>query len=367
MKFLKKIWITALFMALVGCKSIGPHQITIDRYRYNDVLLNTKKEELLANIVRTRYLEPLSFMKITNITASYSLSPSVGSSNTATLEGRTPSIYKLGFAPEIKYSDQPTISYEPVSTSEFIREIYSPIALDSLHTLMFGGALDPRLMLKLAFQYIVNLDFDNASELSNSEILFIPRYQEFHIMLKILGQLQKLHGVRVIAGTIEQEPTIGIAFNPGYTYHPLAIKLKKHLKIPLDDSVILFSQKPYKETNILHIETRSIKGLFNYLSHGVILPPEDAKIQGGDNISSNGKRVDVSAFLRGIFRVYYSKTEPFDVYVKAYVHRHWFYIKESDRNSKLTFNFLNSLILLTAKQLGKEENTGPVLTIPAAR
>ncbi len=57
--------------------------------------------------------------------------------------------------------------------------MYRPIPLDSLHTLMFGGTYNHRLLLKLVIQYITTVDIDNASEISNDEIINPPEYKSF--------------------------------------------------------------------------------------------------------------------------------------------------------------------------------------------
>ena len=52
---------------------------------------------------------------------------------------------------------------------------------------------------------------------------------------------------------------------------------------------------------------------------------------------------------------------PSDAYVKIYYRDHWFYIEDSDLNSKSTFNLLMQLYNL---QSGDNQGDAPVLTLP---
>src|SRR5690349_6508547 len=106
-----------LSLLLVGCHSIGPKQVQVDRAPYNEIVRQTDYEQILSNIVRMSYVEPTSYLKITNLTASYSLSSSLSASpswSKSMSYGIPPSTSNItpsfGLAPSVSYSDSPTIS-----------------------------------------------------------------------------------------------------------------------------------------------------------------------------------------------------------------------------------------------------------------
>ena len=115
MKIILWILLFLSFLLLANCKSIGPGRIYSDRNSYNDAIINTDDEQLLRNIVRLRYLENISFLKITNVTSSYSLSKSISSSlslsGSASQGSASTTSRSASLSPSLSYSDSPTISY----------------------------------------------------------------------------------------------------------------------------------------------------------------------------------------------------------------------------------------------------------------
>ena len=80
-----KCQISIIISSLVlttGCASIGPKQIDIDREAYNDIVRETDYEQILKNIVRLRYAEPTSYLKVTSVTASYQFTRSISATVT---------------------------------------------------------------------------------------------------------------------------------------------------------------------------------------------------------------------------------------------------------------------------------------------
>src|SRR5579862_6372482 len=110
-------FIIAIYILLVGCASIGPHQIKLDRNRYNDVIQQTNNEQLLMNIVRLRYVEPVTNLKLTNVTSSYTFNPSISTAGTGfsfTTGGMaapgaagSSNVKTFNIEPGVQYSDTP--------------------------------------------------------------------------------------------------------------------------------------------------------------------------------------------------------------------------------------------------------------------
>jgi hypothetical protein len=70
-----------LAVLLTGC-SLGPKALQGNRLDYNVSVQRSNNEELLLNLVRARYAEPLFFLQVGSISSSLSYSASVGASAT---------------------------------------------------------------------------------------------------------------------------------------------------------------------------------------------------------------------------------------------------------------------------------------------
>ena len=60
-----------VLVGVSGC-AIGPRALSGNRPEYNRVIQQTEKEELLLNIVRVRYSEPIKFLQVTSIVSTLS-------------------------------------------------------------------------------------------------------------------------------------------------------------------------------------------------------------------------------------------------------------------------------------------------------
>lgn len=368
---LHKWVIIILALLLTGCSSIGPKQINLDRGRYNDVIRDTNNTQLLANIVRIRYVEPMFFMKLSNVTASYALEPQVNTNSggffgITDTTGSVPLVTRQAFiTPGALYADRPTISYTPVEDSEFANHILQPISLEKLQLLFAGGIDEPLTLMRLVVQQIN--DFDNASAASSAKLPRLPVYKDYYRFLGLLEQLYQEGNCGLFPEKISSgHYSLGVHFTNACLDSPTARALKRMLDVPENSRDIVFTTDPEKtlENNVF-IRLRSLYGMMTYLSYGVQIPEADLRANYVYTYyDQNGCPFDWTPLMQGLMNISSSNTEPCDVFVKAYVHNHWFYIKNSDLDSKATFTLLARLMALAAgKDLGG--TGGPVLTLPA--
>lgn len=362
-------WIgLGLVLLLAGCASMGPRQVGIDRNRYNNAIQKTDNQELLANIVRLRYLEPLSFLKLANVTAAYTLTPFNTQTNngllglsTVATGGLSTITRTLNFTPSVGYSDSPTITYAPLVGKDFVSDIMTPVELETLHLFAYGGPNDPAIVFRLAVQALNNLD--NASSASNPKPYAIPKFEKYFAVMHVLVDF-------IRQGQCVPEPTeINKSFALSiHCFDPSAdAELKSLFHIPQRYPNIILADEadPKAPKNVIFLQMRSVHGILSFLSHGVQVPEADVISGVAPALQySDGTPFDWTPLMQDLWTVYTSKTEPYkNVFVKAYVHKHWFYIKDSDSCSKETFDFIFRLITLTTTQ--QVQTTGPLLTIPA--
>lgn len=96
-----------------GCASVGPGTIKRDHFNYSAAIGQIGKEELLRNIVRLRYLDAPVFLCVNSIINQYSLDGSVSLSALNSDAGDAQTLGGTG-----RWSDQPTITYTPLSGHE---------------------------------------------------------------------------------------------------------------------------------------------------------------------------------------------------------------------------------------------------------
>ena len=58
--------------AIAGCATLGPRTIRGDRFNYNESGAESSKEQILLNIVRLRYGEPIYFLEIGSMLSQFS-------------------------------------------------------------------------------------------------------------------------------------------------------------------------------------------------------------------------------------------------------------------------------------------------------
>ena len=60
-------------VSLVGCTSIGPRKLVDTHQGYNDAVQLAESRELLLNIVRLRFGDPIQFLAVSQVNAQFSV------------------------------------------------------------------------------------------------------------------------------------------------------------------------------------------------------------------------------------------------------------------------------------------------------
>ena len=124
------------------------------------------------------------------------------------------------------------------------------------------------------------------------------------------------------------------------------------------------STYPQEGVTSLDLETRSLLQTLYYVSHGVDIPPEHTA-RGLVTVTheANGQVFDWIFLMRGFFSVHWSKGEkrPAAAYVAVQYKDYWFYIDDTDQDTKSTFSLLMELSRL---ELAGKSGSVPQLTLP---
>jgi hypothetical protein len=108
---------------------------------------------------------------------------------------------------------------------------------------------------------------------------------------------------------------------------------------------------------------RSLDAVLGFLSDSVDVPSEDESA-GRVTLTKtpSGERFDWQMVFGNLLRVHNSPRAPKNAAVAVPYRGSWFYIDDSDPDSKSTFSLLADIFEL---QSGEIKSTAPVLTLPA--
>ena len=127
-----------LLLLAASCSAKGPGNVGRDRFDYNQVIGRSNNEQMLLNLVRTRYRDVPVFMTVSSVLTQYVYSGSacvngfVGSANAADADS-------VGAAATLRYAERPTITYSPMTGPEFAEQMLTPIPAALLFSLAAAG------------------------------------------------------------------------------------------------------------------------------------------------------------------------------------------------------------------------------------
>jgi hypothetical protein len=408
-----------LALALSGGCAFGPKALENTHGRYNEAVRLVQQEQLLRNIVHARYNEFPLHLNVNSIAAQYEL--------TATGEARpffiapNPSNSNIIFRtftkilPDVMLegADRPTITFDPADGSREVRQFLTAIPVDTL--LVLAQSSWP-------VSTVVRLWVERLNGVPNAVVTSGPPHDapvDFARFLRFAELLQAAQDQELVTVRAEDHfPAVGSPLpaqaitaaaaveaaknNMEYRQQPdkswVLVRRERHLVVKItpgaehspevtelvgllnlvpgqlryemvsasrgDVDPALFPTAP---SPVLRVVTRSSAQVLYYLANGVEVPPkhlEAGLVQ--PPVDAEGRPVGPE-IMRGLFRVRTCKgvKAPKNAYVAVRYRGWWFYIDDSDQQSKATF----ALILQTSRlDFARQRiGAGPVLTLPAGR
>ncbi len=357
--------LSSLFLIIVlttmgsGCPAtFGPQALERTHPAYNEAIIAAINEQMLQNLVRMRYRDVTFFLEIGSVTTSLAMQASAGvdaALNFGSRDALSPSV-------GVGYADNPTISYTPLQGENLLKSLLSPLRLEAILVLTRSGWNIDRVF-GLCFERVNNLY--NAPNASGPTPKLEPGYEEFNRLLESLYRLQRRHLIEI--GTTHRQGSPGILMrlvtDDADSQNEIALIYEL---LQLDREVEDFDLS----TNFLAVKRtqwavrpRSISGLLYYLSQ-TVETPEQHQSEGLVTVtmSKTGGVFDWTDTPAGRrFKVRTKVERPDNAYIATYYRGHWFYIEDTDLESKSTFMLLRQLFDL---QAGQTKSQGPTLTLP---
>jgi hypothetical protein len=349
-----KLTLLIICIALAGCMSAGPTLVSGSRTDYNVVLRQADDQQMLLNLVRLRYRDQAMFLEVSALNTQFSISNEV---NANTELGQGDSF--LGLGGKIVAQETPTVSYTPLKGAEFVQRVLTPISLDTLFLLDTAGWSSDRLLRLLVDK--MN-DVGNAQGANGPTPALAPAYEEFKRLSFLLRQL-----------SMDDLYTDAIYNNqPVLVFEPEALdhaQYKEFTRIlGLNPAKLIFPVTVAARgsgNNSINLRFRSLAGVMYFLSQSVQVPEEDVAA-GRVTVTRDaaGQPFDWQRVTEGILTIRSSTEPPDNASVAINYRNSWFYIDDSDLDSKSTFSLLGQVYQL---QAGDAKSVAPVLTLPVGK
>lgn len=341
---LAAVWIICVCAATAtGCTYLGPSSVTATRPDYNAAIQQTNDRELLLNLVRLRYRDTLYFIGVERVVSGLEINRALRATISAP-EGAPNTFFGAG---DIGILERPTIFYAPLEGEQFVRHLMSPLQLDTLLLLAYSGWSIERVFV-MTIQEANGLR--NAPSASGPTPALEPEYREFRAALRHLRTLQRRHDVEIGRVRDGDETALELRFAPGTQVDPDARAFKQLLGLDQNlDRFRIVGGIGRGGGDTLAVATRPLIATMNYLSQGI--EPPAADIAAGRvtrTVTAEGTPFDWQTMLDGMFRVHSGANAPDNAAVAVNYRGSWFYVDDSDLESKSTFVLLSQLFALQA-------------------
>lgn len=352
-----------IFLLLTSCAQLGPDLVKAGRNDYNIVLQQTEDEEVILNLVRVRYGDRPLFFDVNNVTTSFTWSQNAAASGTILEYGGSDfQRNNLSIRGDLQYTERPTITYTPLGGKDFVKSVLTPADLDTLILLSNSGWSIERLLRMMANRMNGLPNSPRASGPTPSDP---PIYKKFGQAAKLMRQLQKREMLRLGYQIIDSKDTPVMVIDSEARDFEETRKFKDLLGLAIDkDTFIIDTRGNRPRSESLGIDLRSLLGTFFFASHGVEVPAYDLEMgRAMTTKDKSGKPFDWSLVVGDLVSIRSQTKKPDNAQVAINYRGSWFYIDDSDLNTKYSFLLLDQLAALLG---GKVETAGPLLTLPVS-
>jgi len=332
--------VLAIFpLLLTGCAYHGPDALRMTRPEYNVVIQQTNEQELLLNLVRLKYRDTPYFLSVEKVASSMEFSRGL-SASAAFPESADNS---FGLSGAIGFAEKPTLFYSPLEGEKFVRQMMTPLPLDTLILLANSGWSVERVFA-VTLQAMNGIK--NAPTASGPTPAREPEFRDFRAALKHLRALQVRKLVEL--GRSPEGNGLELRFDRTASSDPDAVAFRQMLKLdPSLDHYRLTPGLSGSGGDSITVATRSLIATMNYLSQGVEPPPIDLAAGRVTRTLDNADQAfDWQQMLSGIFRVHPSAEKPDNAAVAVRYRNAWFQILDNDLDTKATFSLLSQLLAL---------------------
>jgi len=351
----------ALCLPLCGCFHLGPDRLEQDQIGYSQALGDAENQQTLLNVVRLRYADTPSFLQTTQIISSYQLQQSVSGGLQTFPGASTDAGNYITAGADAQFQQSPTFTLQPIIGEEFADSFIRPLSPAELIPLIEGG-IPVDVLLRLGVQSINNLQNARAlgGEGSQGSPQFFLLLHDLRV-LQIAGLLDAAQREGETPAASKAKPEAQIYLEIGATTDPgltaTATEARQLLGMAPDAAraeIVYGAGMP--ASGEISILTRPMMSILEQLAIQVDVPAAD--VEDGQTTPSIG---NIGIEHRPVVIVHSGIKAPRDVFVAIQYHRTWFWVSNTDFDSKVAFSIVQILLALTQTT----NASGAIITIPA--
>ena len=373
------LFFIALFL-ISGCASQGAKRIPADRFDYNAAISSSAREQMLLNIVRSRYQEMPVFLDVGSMVAQYSYIRGAGLSYFREFINNSiaPTSDTASAEVNVGFSEFPTITYVPLAGESFAKHLYSEVPAEIFFaSAQAGYSVD--LLMRIGLQRIgasENMSFAEVrvAEQSASDIKKLERFARTVDIIYVLNNAQLIK-FQMVKGDIETDTETGektgentqqleryfiIADEVPEDMRPLVAELRQLLGITNGNRFRIIGPTADISEDEIPVQGRSVIAMMKFMGRGVEIPVEHLERGWVVDYGLQTSKAEAAKRLFP-FIMRSSRNRPNNAFAAVSYQDYWFYIEQQDIISKRA---LEHLMIMYQLKAPLSESTGPVLTMP---
>jgi len=346
-------WI-AIALLFTGCAGIGPRTVTRDRFDYVTSISESWKRQMLLNLLKVRYSDAPVFMDVASVINAYELTGEVNLSGEYAPIGRGDTFGHVGAAG--RYSDKPTITYQPLAGDKFTRSLMLPIPIPGILSLIQSG-YPADLVLRVCVNSIN--DLQNSYGGPGRPQAGDPKFRE---LIAAIRESQATGGMGMLVKTTTDKQAVVMFLRPS-TDEGIAAPVGKirellGLNKAAREFNIIYGTYPENDMEITILSRSILQVLIDLASHFDVPAVDLAE----GSVYGLQRTPEQERIFPPLLIVRCGPSAPGNAHVSVNYRNQWFWIEDRDRQSKQMFNFLMFLFSLT--ETGTAQ-AAPIVTIPA--
>ncbi|MCM2680077.1 hypothetical protein [Echinimonas agarilytica] len=351
-----KVAVTAISILLTACSQIGANRLESDNVSYIGALSDAQKKQMLANIIRIRYLDMPVFLDVSSVLTQYSFG---GSASTGYLSdnGFTGSSVNAGVSGS--YSERPTITFLPLSGHDFAIRMMRPIPVEFVFAIAQGG-WPVEVLMGASLQRMNNVEnmsfgvipSPGSVDLSKQYDRDLQAHLNFQKMLNLMLVLSDKDAIEVQRSGPNEQLYLVFEPNPDDSIKQQMRDLKQQLSLDLATNKFAITDKiAHRSDKEITVKTRGLLPIMSVMSRGTVIPDAHQDSVVDTKIDPNQLPMTIKS----------SKEYPEDSFIAVEYRDHWFYIEHDDITSKRYFGLMMYLYNIQAPAKAQQ---APLLTLP---
>ena len=359
--------IAAALFLISGCAAQGAKRVPADRFDYNTAIAQSTREQILLNIVRSRYLEVPVFLTVSSVLTQYEYDRSVGLG--AILEFGSGTTDRAIGDTNLRFSERPTITYLPVEGQEFSAHLLSDIPYEFIFAAAQAG-FPVDIFMRIGLQRlgaVENMSFgeipatgyiDSKTQIE-SDFKKLKRFERMIELIFILSDSEVIE-IQHIEEDGQSESYLLIAEEVPEDLRPMLGELRQLIGLTNRNRFRITDRVTNLKEDEISIQTRSVMAMMEFVARGVEVPLEHLEDGWVVDYGLQNSEGEVAKELIP-FRMRSSKKRPDNLFAAVRFQGYWYYIDHADITSKRA---LSLIIVLFRLQAPTPSGAAPILTLP---